>query len=111
MTIMGAIFNNKSGQVASSTILSDTAGGAMDLHKVKMGVVWAFVGIVPFMWLCVLAAAGLGNVRITKRRVIGDTGEVDFSESVDEGPYLLGLCGRSRARAKDESRREEREAV
>lgn len=56
-----------------------------------MGVVYAFVAIAPFLWVCVGAVAGLGNVRITK--------SVNLSENATEGSYLVGLVrGKGRGR-------------
>jgi CRISPR/Cas system CMR subunit Cmr4 (Cas7 group RAMP superfamily) len=59
-----------------------------------MGVFWAFVSILPFMWLCVLAAATLGNVRITRKERTDEKGNVDFSENVTENSFLGALIRR-----------------
>ena len=62
-------------------------------NDAKMGVVYAFISIIPFMWLSVLAAASFGNVRITQNRQVDETGQTDFSENITESSFLLGLIG------------------
>jgi len=64
-------------------------------------VVWAFVAIVPFMWLCVVAAGALGNVRITRKAVMDERGNRDFSENVTESVFLLGLVQRAGGKGKE----------
>ena len=67
-----------------------------------MGVVYAFIAIAPFNWLCVLAAAGLGNVQITKKRKVdGKSGKVDFSENITEGSYIGALLKRGFGKGKE----------
>ncbi|RFU32690.1 hypothetical protein B7463_g3645, partial [Scytalidium lignicola] len=93
MTIMGTVFNNKSSLSFSSntTSTSSTSNSTIsslnslptDLEasirkNARDGVVWAFVSIIPFLWLCVLAALSLGNVDIT----------AGFGESYESGLYL-----------------------
>ncbi|RDW83052.1 MFS general substrate transporter-15 [Coleophoma crateriformis] len=98
MTVMNSVFNNKSGLGSGGSIATYTTNQQVDLEKVKMAIVWSFVALVPFMWLCVLAAAGLGNVDITGLNLAGgEGGPLDFSESVDEGPVLLTWLKRGRS--------------
>jgi hypothetical protein len=58
------------------------------------GIVWSFVSILPFMWLCVVAAASLGNVKITRKSKIDEQGQTDFSENTTEGVFLAALVRR-----------------
>ena len=60
-------------------------------NNAKIGVVYAFISILPFMWLSVLAAASFGNVRITRNRKVDEAGQTDFSENIIESSFLLGL--------------------
>ena len=62
-------------------------------NDAKTGVVYAFISIIPFMWLSVLAAASFGNVRITRDRKVDETGRTDFSENITENSFLLELIG------------------
>jgi hypothetical protein len=105
MTLMDTVFNNKSSlslssSTSSSNPIQSISGLPLDVqdsirNNAKMGVVYAFIAIAPFNWICVIAAAGLGNVHITrKRRVDGESGTVNFSENVTKGSYLGGLVGR-----------------
>lgn len=55
----------------------------------KMAMVWAFVAICPFMGICILCAACLGNVGIVKPKP-GEEGEEQKHE-VTNGSYLLVL--------------------
>ena len=59
--------------------------------KIREGVVWAFISILPFMWLCVLAATTLGNVKITRKRKIDLQGQMDFSENTTTAAFLPAL--------------------
>lgn len=108
MTIMDTVFNNKAG-IPSSSAAGSTSGSSTYLqsisdlpqdaqdkirHQSKMGVFWAFVSILPFMWLCVLAAAFLGNVKITRKKKVDEKGRTDFSENVTESSFLGGLVRR-----------------
>ena len=52
---------------------------------------WSFISILPFMWLCVAAAACLGNVKITRKRKIDSQGQVDLSENTTEEAFLPAL--------------------
>lgn len=71
LTLMSTVFNNKSGS-------SDV--------DAKSGIMWAFVAIIPFMWLCVLSTTFLGNVWVNKE---GD-------HEVANGAYLWSLATRKR---------------
>ncbi|KUJ08500.1 MFS general substrate transporter [Mollisia scopiformis] len=95
------VFNNKAGLSASAmegytssiSTLSEEAKATIQ-DAARSGVVWAFISILPLMWLCVLAAGMLGNVRITKKREVDGEGKVDFSENVVESVYLVGWMKR-----------------
>lgn len=125
MTIMDTVFNNKAG-IPSSSAKGSTSGSSTYLqsisdlpqeeqdkirHETKMGVVWAFVAIIPFMWLCVLAASCLGNVRITRRSKVDEKGRTDFSENVTESSFLGALVRRSFGKEKGGSSVVERKNV
>jgi hypothetical protein len=104
MTIMTSVFFNKAGFSINATGGSSPIGqGISSLppairgpirEKARQGIVWAFISILPFMWLCVLAATGLGNVRITRKRKIDVQGKMDFSENTTEEAYLAGYVRR-----------------
>lgn len=66
LTMMSTVFNNKSGTAGSND---------------KDGIKWAFVALIPFMWLCVLLTTFLGNVWVNKE---GD-------HDVVNGAYLWSL--------------------
>lgn len=51
LTLMSTVFNNKSGP---------------DNQKARQGIMYAFVSLIPFMWLCVVGTMFLGNVWILK---------------------------------------------
>jgi len=108
MTLMGTVFNNKAGRHASSSSTSiqqiealppEMQGLVRD--EARAGVVWAFVAIVPLMWLCVVAAGALGNVRITRRAVVDEKGNRDFSENVTDSVFLVGLLRRMGGKRKE----------
>lgn len=100
MTIMGTVFNNK-GSIAAkfNTPATHSTSGTDGIYKLdpkiqkiisdsaKDGVVWAFIAILPFMWLCVMAASCLGNVKITGKGV-SEKGGADFRENVEDGVFL-----------------------
>ncbi|RDL38545.1 uncharacterized protein BP5553_02885 [Venustampulla echinocandica] len=112
MTIMGTVFNNK---FSPSSLLapdsaSNSTGSGIDSNyieaiarlspdiqdfvrgKARDGVVWAFIALLPMVWVCVIAALFLGNVNITKqKRDEDEKGEVDWSENTYEGVFLLGV--------------------
>lgn len=56
----------------------------------EMAFVWAFVAICPFMGLCIVCAACLGNVGIVKPEP-GEEGEGEAQHHITEGSYLLAL--------------------
>lgn len=108
MTLMSSVFFNK---VGFSITESPTQPGLPKLppeilgplqYKIKKGVVFAFTSILPFMWMCVLAAASLGNVKITRKRKIDSEGQMDFSENTTEGAFLPALLRRRLGRKKQE---------
>lgn len=68
------------------------------------GVVWAFVSILPFMWLCVLAAGWLGNVRVTREYREDGEGGRDFGGNLVEGWYLLEVFRSWRKRRRERER-------
>ncbi|KAJ6790056.1 hypothetical protein PWT90_03967 [Aphanocladium album] len=66
LTIMTTVFNNKSGVAHLDA---------------KEGITWAFISMIPFMWVCVILALCLGNVWILKS---GD-------HEILNGSLILGL--------------------
>ncbi|KAB8303813.1 hypothetical protein EYC80_005187 [Monilinia laxa] len=104
MTLMNVVFNNKAALPSSITASSSTSTisfGTIDSlppdegHKIRDrerdGVVWAFVSMLPFMWLCILAAGLLGNVRVTREYREDEEGVRDFSGNMVESVYLWSL--------------------
>ncbi|KAK1596067.1 major facilitator superfamily transporter [Colletotrichum navitas] len=92
LTIMTTVFNNASGIGSDSPLRNfGSLKGLPDAvqqrftHDAKMGVVWAFVAITPFMVLCTVLASLLGNVYIGKA---GD-GDGEQSNAIYEGVYIL----------------------
>lgn len=77
LTVMSTVYNNLSAALGP-----------------ERAMVWAFVAICPFMGVCVLCAACLGNVGIVKPK----TGEEEPEHHVTEGSYLLALSRRRRDR-------------
>lgn len=74
-----------------TTVYNNLAAAAGDSRGMAM--VWAFVAISPFMGVCVVCAACLGNVGIVKPRP-GEEGE-ELRHEVTDGSYLrLLLRGR-----------------
>lgn len=71
LTIMSAVFTNKSG---------------VGQQNPKDGIMWAFIALTPFMWLCVLLTTFLGNVWILK----------DGGHEVVNGAYLWSFVTRKR---------------
>ncbi|KAH6646396.1 major facilitator superfamily domain-containing protein [Truncatella angustata] len=53
LTIMSTVFNNKSG---------------VDSREAKTGIMYAFISLIPFMWICVAVATFLGNAWILEDR-------------------------------------------
>lgn len=77
LTVMSTVYNNL-----------EVSLGAKD------AMVWAFVAICPFMAVCIVCAACLGNVSIVKPKP-GDDGEAP-KPVVTDGSYLLALLRRRR---------------
>ena len=71
LTIMTTVFNNKSG---------------VGQKHPKDGIMWSFIAISPFMWLCVLLTTFLGNVWIFK----------NGGHEVVNGPYLWSFVTRKK---------------
>ncbi|GKT49949.1 efflux pump fus6 [Colletotrichum spaethianum] len=92
LTVMTTVFNNVSG-ISNDSPLRDVSAlknlpavlQQQVTHEAKMGVVWAFVAICPFMVLCTIVASFLGNVYINK----ADDGENERDNMIYEGVYLL----------------------
>lgn len=72
LTIMTTVYNN--------LIAEDS----------RMAFVWAFVAICPFMGICIICAACLGNVGIVKPKP-GEEGADEPHHNLTEGSYLLAL--------------------
>jgi hypothetical protein len=70
-TIMSTLFTNKSG---------------LDQRNPKNGIMWAFISVIPFMWLCVIFTMFLGNVWILQ----------DGGHEVVNGAYLWSFVVRKR---------------
>jgi MFS family permease len=79
LTIMTTVYTNK------------TVGGQL---LPKDGIMWAFVAIIPFMWLCVLLSACLGNVWISK----------EGGHEVVKGTYLWSIITRKELRRERRAR-------
>ncbi|CAK7269164.1 hypothetical protein SEPCBS57363_003462 [Sporothrix epigloea] len=71
LTLMSTVFNNKGG---SST----------DVATVRNAIMWAFIAVIPFMWVSVLLTTFLGNVWILK----------DGTHEVVTKPYLWSMLFR-----------------
>jgi MFS family permease len=59
LTIMSTVYNNK-------TNVDDGGIAGMGRENAKQGVKFAFIAVMPFMWLCVVLCGFLGNVWIEK---------------------------------------------
>ncbi|KAK2018742.1 major facilitator superfamily transporter [Colletotrichum eremochloae] len=109
LTVMTTVFNNASG-IDNDSPLRDfgTLKSLPDAvqqrvtHEAKMGVVWAFVAITPFMILCTVFASFLGNVYIGKA---GD-GEGERNNAIYEGIYILSWFRKGGATEKNITTRE-----
>ncbi|KAH7156112.1 major facilitator superfamily domain-containing protein [Dactylonectria macrodidyma] len=93
LTIMSSVFNNTSGLDSKESDFSQIQSQPEDvrdeaIHKAKMGVVWAFVSITPFVVMAVVCAACLGNVKFNQGPVGEDGNPTDM---VVRGSYLLSL--------------------
>ncbi|CCF33932.1 major facilitator superfamily transporter [Colletotrichum higginsianum] len=92
LTVMTTVFNNVSG-IGNNSPLRDfttlknlpAATQQQVTHEAKMGVVWAFVAICPFMVVCTVTTSLLGNISISKT----DDGEGGGENIIYEGVYLL----------------------
>ncbi|EPE02409.1 mfs transporter [Ophiostoma piceae UAMH 11346] len=71
LTLMSTVFNNK-------------GGSAGDAEQTKSAIMWAFIAVIPFVWVPVVLTTFLGNVWIRK----DETHEVCLS------PYLWSLLFR-----------------
>jgi hypothetical protein len=69
LTIMSTVFINRSG---------------VGQQDAKEGIMWAFIAMIPFMWLCLLLTTFLGNVWISK----------DGGHEVVNGAYLWSFVTR-----------------
>lgn len=99
MTIMDSVFNDKIGLRSASASLTisstyiqpifDLLQDVQDLiiDNAKLRIVYAFISVLPFKWLCVVESAGLGNVNITTKKTVDEKGNRDFSENVTEGAF------------------------
>ncbi|KAI1649629.1 MFS general substrate transporter [Daldinia loculata] len=100
LTIMSAVFNNTSDISKDSPFQNDYDA----LHKLpdeikahviegaKNGITWAFVALTPFMVLCVLVSACLGNVTIIKKTDGAEAAKAEASgDHLVHGSYLLSL--------------------
>ncbi|KAK2057604.1 major facilitator superfamily transporter [Colletotrichum caudatum] len=109
LTVMTTVFNNASG-IGNDSPLRDfgtlrslpEAVQQRVTHEAKMGVVWAFVAITPFMVLCTVLASLLGNVYIGK----ADDGEGERTNAIYEGAYMLSWFRRGGAAEKNMTTRE-----
>ncbi|KAI7920353.1 hypothetical protein M0657_003234 [Pyricularia oryzae] len=119
LTIMTTVFNNESGIGSDSPVRNfdvlhslPEAQRSIVTQQAKMGVVWAFVSIVPIMILCVLAASLLGNVEITHGEADGDESSIGGGGAhVFHGVYLLHLLRRRRDNSNGTEQQTELKAV
>ncbi|KAF7545197.1 hypothetical protein G7046_g9617 [Stylonectria norvegica] len=92
LTIMASVFNNTSGLDSHHSDFSQIQSQPADervqaIHGARMGVVWAFVAVTPFVALAVLCASCLGNIKLGQ----GPPGEDGPTNVVIKGSYLLSL--------------------
>ncbi|KAF7537544.1 hypothetical protein G7Z17_g12829 [Cylindrodendrum hubeiense] len=93
LTIMSTVFNNTSGLDSNESDFSQIQSQPEDIreksiHNAKMGVVWAFVSITPFVAMAVVCASCLGNVKFDQGPMGEDGNPTDV---VIKGSYLLSL--------------------
>ncbi|POR32304.1 Major facilitator superfamily transporter [Tolypocladium paradoxum] len=93
LTIMSTVFNNTSGLDAKHSDFSSLqdqpdAMREQAIYDAKMGVVWAFVAIVPFMVISWFCCFFLGNVILGGKSAVDEEGNQDF---VINEPYLWSL--------------------
>lgn len=94
LTIMSTVFNNTSGISRDSPFHNNYSAisnlpdeiKAQVIDGAKNGITWAFVALTPFMVMCVVAAACLGNVTITK-----ESSTEASTHILTHGSYLLSL--------------------
>ncbi|KAJ5886553.1 uncharacterized protein N7473_009227 [Penicillium subrubescens] len=84
LTIMSTVFTNKSGS------------GELDPQS---GIMWAFIAMIPLMWLSVLLTTFLGNVWIQK----------DGGHEVVDGAYLWSFVTRKKLDRQRRDREQEQE--
>ncbi|KAH8678109.1 major facilitator superfamily domain-containing protein [Xylariales sp. PMI_506] len=96
LTIMSTVFNNVSGIGENSSYRDFSSFDqltpevlAQVVDSAKKGIVWAFVAIIPFMVLCMVCAACLGNVDIGDRNK--SDSEDDNGVHLTHGSYLLAM--------------------
>ncbi|KAM0440773.1 hypothetical protein ACHAPT_000074 [Fusarium lateritium] len=94
LTIMSTVFNNTSGIDSSSSDFTEVQSSSSSselneqaIHDAKMGVVWAFVAITPFVALAFPFSACLGNVKLGQ----GPPSSEGPTDIVVRGSYLLKL--------------------
>lgn len=92
LTVMSALFNNTSGLDAKHSDFSKLHDltpelRASALHNVKMGVVWAYVGIVPFMAL--VCVQSIVDAELANNELAGV-----FLHSVSRKCYVLRIWRR-----------------
>ncbi|KAF2691164.1 MFS general substrate transporter [Lentithecium fluviatile CBS 122367] len=114
ISMMGAVFGNKFDQYlraielgSGSAFTSSTGPANLDSlqslgpaareavqNAAARAVMWAFISVIPFVGVSLVAACFLGNVWIGKAAKVGDDGRVVREErksSVVGFPYLLAL--------------------
>lgn len=96
LTVMATVFNNLSNMSTEGSF--DDFSALQDLPEdvlhsmqgdAKRGIVWAFVAITPFMVICILTAAALGNVCITDDEL--DPADERYKENITEQCYIFAL--------------------
>ncbi|KAI1497026.1 major facilitator superfamily domain-containing protein [Biscogniauxia marginata] len=88
VAIMGvaSTFGGTMGLTIMSTVFNNVTPG-----DPKNGIVWAFVALTPFMVICILASACLGNVNITKDSTARTPSEEVADSNLTRGSYVLSL--------------------
>ncbi|KAI1340138.1 major facilitator superfamily domain-containing protein [Xylariaceae sp. FL0016] len=82
LTIMTTVWNN----VYDPALLPEAAAKA----TARDGIVWAFVALVPFMVVCIIASGLLGNVHVTKGTKTDASGQTTTADPVlTHGVFLL----------------------
>ncbi|KAI1084413.1 MFS general substrate transporter [Whalleya microplaca] len=98
LTIMSTVFNNTSGISRDSPFQNDYAAiqnlpediKAQITDGARNGITWAFVALTPFMVICIIASACLGNVTIVDDSNTAAS-EPDAAHHLTHGSYLLSL--------------------